>query len=425
MKVTQARQSRVLAVALAGIALLAITVILPSEAWLQALNGSEDSSFLQAAGVGPGGAMVLFLPCKIDGFWSNFRQVIPSLYLARKFNLAYVGQELFYKFQDNGHVSGVLGPQDIFDIIDRDHLERFTATATQEEFWGNVTAKSAAPDQFKYAAIANGVRCEGSLTRSNMERNSVRWLRRHKISKDQVLANKVRSKASQWELLRNASFEPPGSRFVLSATPRFDNMLKDYITPPLFRTIQDVPEFWRASFEMVRFAKPIRELQQRAKHLLGIAPDEPFIAVHIRRGATFAIGRKSGQATTQEVADAIIRAIACVGSQVRTIFLSTLPKFLEKDTKALQEFFPNHTIATLGHHVPWDAVRNGLSAKNETAIRASVEMQFWLEANAFVGSRSTMSAMVELLRLVHGSGDVCNRFAQKEWAEKTFNVQIP
>lgn len=374
--------------------------------------------------VGKGGAQVLFLPCKIDGFWSNFRQVVPSLYLARKFNLTYVQQDLYYKYQDKGRIGGVDGPHNIFDLIDRDYLNKFIHTSSMEEF--NGSNNNTKPNKLKYAGIEYGVRCEVKVNSIHLDKYFLKWLKKYSLTKSGFIQNKIHTRQAQWQLLEKISFEKSDSRWVFSGTPKFEGILKDYIFTGVFKEKKDLPEFWLNSFQMIKFAKPIVELQQRAKKILGVGPDEPYIAVHKRVGSTYAIGGKAGQAKPLELVDAINRAKACIGKDVKTIFLSTMLPYLQKEANILQEHFPDHRIIKIGlEELPWETLESGLSFRNKTIRRTGVEMQFWFEADGFVGTRSTMSSVIHLMRIAHRDGDSCNRFSQKNWLTKAQNLPVP
>ena len=143
-------------------------------------------------------------------------------------------------------------------------------------------------------------------------------------------------------------------------------------------------------------------------------------------GSTYAIGGLAGQAKIDELVSAINRAKECIGRPVKTIFLSTMLPFLKKESEALEAQFPGHRIVKLGlEDLPWDAIEPGLSEREKTIRRTGVEMQFWFEADGFVGTRSTMSSVIHLMRLAHRKGDACNRFSQKSWAEEASGHEVP
>jgi len=123
------------------------------------LYADDDGKYEEEFVVGLGGAQILFLPCKVDGFWSNVRQVIPSLYLARKFNLTYVDQEMYYRYQDKGHIGGIDGPVSVFEIFDREYMGKFIGTQDQESFWASQDpTTSPLRDNITYAGIEYGMR---------------------------------------------------------------------------------------------------------------------------------------------------------------------------------------------------------------------------------------------------------------------------
>mmetsp|Transcript_26871 Transcript_26871/g.85496 ORF Transcript_26871/g.85496 Transcript_26871/m.85496 type:complete len:324 (+) Transcript_26871:246-1217(+) len=248
-------------------------------------------------------------------------------------------------------------------------------------------------------------------------------------TKKPFLHNRIQSRPEQQNFLDEIKTNEARERYIIAGTPNFDNMVKDYQLLSGVRTKGDLSEFFLQAFEVMQFSARARELAEKAKIKFGMKPNEAYMAVHIRRGNTYAIGGRAGQSTAQEVKDGVKRGEACVGRTLSTIFVSTVRPYLQGEIDSLRAAYPDKRIVGLGlEPLQWDELEPGLDSRKNTILRTAIEMQMWFDADAFGGSRSTMSSFMSLMRLAHAprnDSDACNRFLQKSWLESRTKIEIP
>ena len=156
-----------------------------------------------------------------------------------------------------------------------------------------------------------------------------------------------------------------------------------------------------------------------------------YVAMHLRRGNTFAIRDGSGQVSTEEMlwAIATVRerevASGCVAQPTEHLVLSTVERNSTLEAAStLQRAHPYLRVhhfeedglwQDVARRVPeWDAVQaaNG-DGRRSALMRMLVEVQMWLDADVFVGTRSSMSEATYLMRAAQrGVRRMCQLSAQ-------------
>lgn len=368
---------------------------------------------------------VLFLACGIDGYWSNFRLVPAALYVARAYNLTYAEQELFYKFQDTGSIKGTDGPIGVFDLFDRKHMSKYIHVVNIKEFLDLDLGKS----KLTFGAISRAVRCSGTANRESLKKGFKKFFGRYNVSVDNFLQNVISVKR-QDKYMKKLGHLPKDIHLMMAGSPwaRGGNvsMTTDFKRSGMFRTFSDMPIFYQQSIPLLKWNEHILDLKEKAKSILGIGPEESFGAVHIRRGNTYGYGNVR-QITTKEILDAFNRGNECIKKPLTTIFVSTIQKSVKKEVLALSQVMPKIKIVAFDDLDTWRKVGGDyLASRKATQIRSAVEMALWSESDVFVGSRSSMSAVVQLLRLAERKGeDACNRFGMKKWLEAYVRKSVP
>lgn len=387
------------------------------------------------------GAQVLFLPCFVDGMFSNLRQFVGAIYLAREYNLVYIEQEFFYKLQDDGIVTQIAKkPMRIFDYFDMEYMSKFLRADTQSNFWGDNKhpKKSSVIESMRLFGVEYSLRCEHPLSNFYFNKGFQQQLTLYGLNyiKTTFQKNKFKSKPSQQKQLQKIALEPNNTRYIVAGTPQLPHMFKDYMYAPSFLNRTSMPQFWLKSFETLRFSKNIRNLHKKAKQLLKISDADSYISMHIRRGNTDATPGKFGQAQDFQTIEAVKRALTCINKKhgtkkdVKIVYISSVGHYLQIEVKKLQKFFPKLRIVGMGAgtNMPsWNELLPGLAHEDNTILRTFIEMQFWYDADAFCGTRSTMSGFMSLMRVAHtkNNEDSCNRFIQKGWLEHRVKFTIP
>lgn len=440
---------------------------------MEQVKGIDDDFPKQTDHQGPS---VLFFPCYVDGFYSNMRQVVASIFLARQYNLTYVAQDIFYRYQDDansgiqGHDHRIDGPVNVFDFFDRAHMQKFVNVQSQSEFWEldyqpgdestRLNALKISPEKYaaasaklgdslNYVGVDKGMRCEDRLGPTRMKKMMQWWYTLYNLQRQPFLTNDARLR-TRWEQLNKLKqiSSASGEKFVFAGTPRFTGMTKEYSVLPKMWEKAQVSKYFMESMPAFRFAPRIVKFQQQAKRLLGMEDHQSYVAVHARRGDTNANGGLHGQANEDEVVNAVLRALDCAeqnsGKRPSTVFVSAIGPFLKAEVLNLvlalskKDKYEKIRVVAIGkksfgaqsHQViAWEDLRPGLSAREFSALREHIEMQFWYEADAFCGSRSTMSSFMTVMRAsqeeIYPNHNACNRFMQRDWLQRHTGVEVP
>lgn len=142
------------------------------------------------------------------------------------------------------------------------------------------------------------------------------------------------------------------------------------------------------------------------------SPGHRFAAMHLRRGDTWAIRGARGQASSAEMywaAEQLLRRGVPSGcmrhGRVRHLVLSTVDNVSTLEAAhLLRQAHPQLTVHHFVGADVWQQVARELPEwssygwEAHELLRTAVEVQFWLDADVFIGSRSSMSEVAFLMR---------------------------
>jgi len=428
----------------------------------------------------------LFVPCQVDGFWSNMKQVGYYLYTAIKSSdaISFVPPDLFYTSQPDGNQrrGPPAGPVPFDLLFDINHINSFVSVVTSACFFNeskcsSFTANTAHPlknnhaerddivyvrpeletkgdNLWKSGSHSLGYRCDRpdgfkdwQKNLGLMDWNKVNFTNRTIDVVDDVELVHARLRQLSQQMSKRPSTCPDkkiGQRFVcyglgnqpyMTATRGiFDKRSLDMFSIFMHRNVSKGMDndYARVVGKALKFSPLIRQAKEAIAKMWGMdvgATATDFAAVHVRLGNTFPSrlafpGGISTQVTVNEVVSALSTVTqrsgcnltipstssssssATLGSTSKIVVSMVSAETKDGWVRNLRDRLPHVTVHTFDE-ATWKRLDEaGLAgwplpsdlAQNTQIVRDLIEMQFWQDAKVFIGTRSTMSEFMFLMR---------------------------
>jgi hypothetical protein len=349
--------------------------------------------------------IVVFTQSHVDGFWSSARFVFLSFWLAQQIRKKVefdLGLPIL-AYKEHGEFSTAFA--EFSTLFDIDHLARTLHVNTTmmnrfQEMNRSLGVRVWMTEKEAFLFRKNGQpHLTGFRSPSLCPANTTKLV--------DVVVGKPPQKSSRSAdvLQRNIGVvqSNPGAKIVFVGPPvSFEGVQPFGKVRHFLNGTSPLPSNIQATFEaayLFRFSRPIQKAATFVLREWGIEKSN-FMAIHIRRGNTYAIEGQAGQVTLQELMYVFKRAVNTSGCNYPSaIVLSALRNSVKAEIEAFKKDFPHIRIFHFDKSLQ-DKVKNISGLKDCGSICLDlVEMAVWLKAGSFIGTKSTMSEFAFLMRM--------------------------
>ena len=369
---------------------------------LASTSAEIDEKFMKA---------LLFVPCFVDGVWSNMRQITLYAYttyqlsLKQHNKLSWIAPVLyFHKYNSSGDVAGIAGPVRFSTLFDINALSEYLHTVEEFNSTSAYVAANLTGTPFRCRSVQHFSRFKQfwGLDGASKTFYGESWLDfvdelDHWIGGQSEVSNFV---------VYGAPALPHSEDFSYWArmTAPFGNLSAVHYDLMSHGTRRSpYSEFVRKS---LRFQLPIRQLAHRIIDNWNLG-DDNWAAVHVRTGSGYP-GDQRHMVTVREIVVALRAARdpdwRCA-RDVQTVVLSTTTDIDNiRIRKELISLVPGVHVRTFSEVVFEDAenashdISWSIQEDVRDIMRDLAEMHVWSLAPVFIGCRSTMDEFVFLLR---------------------------
>ena len=350
---------------------------------------------------------VLFVPCFVDGFWSNMRQIVLYAYTAYQLSLkqprqlSWVAPVLyFHKYNSSGDVVGTCGPVQFATLFDITTLSDYVNTVSGFDKNVPYIAANLTGTPFRCSNEAHFYRFKGfwGFNVVNATLYSESWFEFNEELADWI------SKSETPQVVVYGSRALPHSEDssywarITKPFGEFSTVHYELMTHGVQRS--PYSNFVGSAF---KFQLPIRLVAQRIIDGWKLEGNT-WAAVHVRTGSGYP-GDHENIVTVREIAAALRAAESsewrCARAIKTVVLSSTSDADKERIRQELQLLMPRLTVVYFteelfknsSHVQGWNE-----DSAHHTIMRDLVEVQVWITAPVFIGCRSTMDEFAFLLR---------------------------